>query len=218
MVFDGRQSGHPDTRLISPYVYHPRAPLTGYGLGQVLETAYFIAHNSGSPVLDQYYPVTWRSQDFRARMIITASSFVRVAEGFRYIPNAATHLVGEAVFTILDAVQEASAYHRVSTSVGGVVNGNTVETQISNPTNGVNGRGGIDLSGIDLGYYLAKNQFSPFGPKPQTYTAQFEMPLTSGQAGRYDCEIFVEAYSRDRATANNLSYFPQQYTVWWEAR
>jgi len=217
MVFDGRQSGHPDAKLIYPYVCHPSAPLTGFAFGQILEIAYFCAHNSASPVIDTYYPVAWRSQNaFKSRMLILSLSFVRVAEGFRYIPNEATHLVCESTFTVFDAVQEASAFHRVCTSIGGVVNGATVETYISVET-GALGQGFSTLDS-DIQSEIGRGRYSPYGPREQTFTVKCELALTAGQAGRHDTEIYVESYAIDRAGSNALSYFPQQYTVWWEAR
>lgn len=199
MAFDGTIYHHAD--LIYPAVYHPKSPLTGPALGDALRAAYLAAHRRGRRIIDQNYPITWRSAaTLRERFAFSESTWGRIAEGYRRIPAEATHLVGEAVFSCLDADDESTAYHRVVAYDGSNTDtGSTTETELA------------VAQAADLEY---RPYYAPY--EGQTYRARFEVTLSNVApgAGR---EVYVQAYI-ERGTGGPGSYVPQHIGVWWEIR
>lgn len=199
MAFDGKD--HMEPRLIYPAAYHPKAPLTGPALGDALEAAYVAAHRRGRRVIDQNYAMNFRSPATqRERDKFTEATWGRIAEGFRRIPDAVTHLVGEAVFQCNDADNESTAYHRVCITDGSNTDtGATTETELA------------VAQAADLEW---RPFFAPYeGP---VYRARFEVALSNVApgAGR---EVYVQAYV-ERGTGAGGSYTPQHVSVWWEIR
>jgi len=200
MAFDGKLYHHAD--LIYPAAYHPKSPLTGPALGEALRAAYLAAHRRGRRMIDQNYPVTWRSAATqRERFAFAETTWARIAEGYRRIPAEVTHLAGEAVFSCLDADNESTAYHRVVVYDGSNTDtGSTTETELAL------------AQAADTSYLPPALRYYE-GP---TYRARFEVTLANVApgAGR---EVYVQAYI-ERGTGGPGSYVPQHIGVWWEIR
>src|SRR5688572_18159526 len=112
MTFDNGR--HEDAELGLPILHHPKAVLTEHTFEHALKAAYFYALNHGRTIIQQHYGAySFRLQSANTPNIAFAESdFVRIAEGFRYIHDETTHLVGVALFSVLQANDRASAYHR----------------------------------------------------------------------------------------------------------
>ena len=194
MAFDGVIYHHAD--LIYPAVYHPKSPLTGPALGDALRAAYLAAHRRGRRMIDQNYTFSTTAQ-----ALLVKTSFARIAEGYRRIPDEATHLVGEAVFGSFVADDRATAFHRVKVFDGvNTDTGSTVETSLE----------------IDFARDLNPEMSVRAPQYSYSYRARFDVTLANVApgAGR---EIYVEAYAT-RTSGAASPYFPEHISVWWEIR
>jgi hypothetical protein len=209
MAFDGRD--YLDASPVYPSAYHSKAPLTGPALGRVLRIAYMYARRHGQLVICQNYPLNFRNTaSTLSHSVEDHSTFSRVAEGFRYVPDQATHLVAQIVFMVWDPNDSTSAYHRIRVTGGGNTdNGSSTELALQNQvaTRGVIVDTSFGPGGIGIG--------PPF--EYDTYRSRCEVALTNVSAGQ-DCEIYVEGYAADRSGSPGRSYTPIVVTAWWEVR
>jgi len=200
--FDGRE--YHDGSFVTPYEYHPRAPMTGIALSKALAVAYYGAQEHARIVFQQSY--SWDRVGLGTPLGTTnAVDFIRIAEGFAVVPKYATHFVASIVFRHV-AGTKGVAHHRIKYEPrafvgggGGVYGGSSgqqTDTDIpaQAPADFVN----ID----DAGVYVAR--------------CELEIEATTPFRG----DVWVEGYSE----AEGLEffpghlYYPLHVSCWWELR
>lgn len=198
MPFDGVQYREAD--FVLPAAYHPHAPLTGPALGGALRLGYAHARCHSQQIIDQQYPVNFRSMAWSDHLSFAAVTWVRIAEGYRRLHAEATHLVAEVHFAVLDASADAVAYHRVvAYSSPNTDTGATTETR-------------LDASPLVGG--PPPPFYSPFDTRAG-YIARCEVELAAVPTGA-TAEVLVQGYALRGAVA--AAYVPRFIGVWMETR
>lgn len=204
MVFDSRD--YRDAQPCYPALWHPHAALGGPSISRGLEIAYMCARRDARKIFDQHYQIDFRpGSDTMSRNALVVTSFARVAEAYRYIPDSTTHLVGEALYTVVQTDDTAKVRHRIVAVGAGTDTGATVTNDIS-PLQ--------VFSTGDIGPTL--DQYSLFSPNT-TYRASFEVALSNAPAGVLT-NVYVEVYATDSTSSTGTSYIPHFVGVWTEIR
>lgn len=207
MVFDGRTHLHPT--LLRPLRYHPEATATAVVLSGVLRNAYVAGRHSHRIVFATVYPY-----DFRDPAVTTAipaafrqSGYVRIGEGYRFIPAEVTHLVCEAVVG-LAVPREATLDLRV------VVNGGASATGA--PTT----RTSPQTSALRVGGHARSQtwgRFSPFGDAANTMAIRAEVAVPAGARAAI-AECYAELRARTTDDLQPATVAPHAVSCWWEVR
>jgi hypothetical protein len=214
VAFDG--NNYTDPSLAWPILYHSDAALAGPSLSVTLEAAYFYALNHGRLLIAQHYPMNFRRpQGVRDFTIIKSSSEVRLAEGWRRLPEFCTHLVCEAIFAIVKDGGSVQVTHKlhVSNGAGSTDDGSGTVITVDPGTGNV--------SGFTAGYAVAGgpgyDAWAAYGPRSNNFTTRCEVALSNVTTGAQRI-IWVDGYAVDATDSSAVSYMPQMYTVWAEFR
>lgn len=206
MTFDGRD--YQDYELGFPNLYQPLEPLVGGALSKALRIAYLLARKESRRILEQHDAMDFRNPGATlARAAMNAATFTRVAEGFRYIPDEFTHLVGIATFFIPYSPSVVNVHHRL-TVVGGANDiSDDFVTQMAPPD---------DLRALPTDPRQFGNEFSIYEYANNIGRATFEVELSNAPAGALR-EVYVEAYAQDDG-GNTVTYMRQHVQVDAEVR
>lgn len=194
MTFDGVQYREAD--LVLPTKYAPRSPLTGPALGDVLRLGYAHARCHSQLVLEQTYGYSLRA--VRPSFGSWASTWIRLAEGYRRIHVASTHLVAEIHYSALDVADLGRSFHRVV-----VVDGGNTDTGATTELT-------LDVQPAPT----EAQRFSPFEDS-RVYVARCEVGFGTIIPGN-TCVVYVEGYAL-RGSAG-AAYVPHHVCVWMETR
>lgn len=206
MTFDGQPYG--GGSLIYPDTYQPSAPFAGGALSQGLENLYYMARNHSRLVLQQSYAWNELDQDIYTAELgfaIVAGAHTHIAEGYAYLPDQATHLVGYVLFGGIP-LGSTVANHRIG--ITGSALGATVEQAVSAAQFG---------SSVAAASSLISFDWSP-GNAPvdgaSAYQARVEVSLEGVDLDEVQ-HVYVEGCL---IAANATAYRPHFISVFWESR
>jgi hypothetical protein len=214
MPFDG--VNRLDCAFTPHYAYHPFAPLTGQALARSLRTLYACARTSSRIMFQQ--PYTWNFRDIRSMRdqpdLATGATFVRLAEGYRWLPPDVTHIVADVIVQLTGGT-DAIFYARCKLD-------NNAGSLDTGPTGSVQSAGLSEFRPARASYVPygsgGATAFSSLSPeRPDVLTLRCEV-ARSTVATQQDVSAYVEVYALDATAGTERAFRPLSVSCWWECR
>ena len=197
MAFSGENIEATD--LIYPSAGHSKAPLTAAPAAGCLRIGYVCALQRARMLIEQNIGFDYKIGNWVSSRLITQTNYVRLAEGYRYLPASITHLVAEVHWHA--QASSAVGTFRLVAGAGGTTNTGTAVTSDWDQTEAYRTRTGrleLALSG-------------------ETSRVRMELGLTTLQTNQI-VGIYVEGYVLNRSGGSAVSFMTRNVGVWSEVR
>ncbi len=186
--------------LIAPAFAHSKSPLGPRPASGPLRAAYVCARQRARLVIDQHYGLDFKNMNTSVpQRYITQNNFVRLAEGYRYVPYPYNYLTAEVIYLHL---LDGDAHFRVVAGVSGLSDvGDVFE-----PAN----------AGIPANFGVYYDRSGPW-EFDLWRSAVFSVDLRNVAPGQI-MSVYVEGYATLPGTTNANTLLVRHVGVWAELR